>query len=170
MVHERSFYFCTSVVTSLFPCNFLRLWIFTSTLLLEPYLSYPWLFPLHCHSTSLSLIRSFVMLSLISSLPLSSLHITLLLIVYPPYKKNHPFSISNQELYFTHFPLYLSYSLPHELSTPSFNVFCLLSSLPLWSYLDVVICVPLKPPFSPLISRVVFYLPRPQLYSLIYHM
>ena len=82
MIHERSFYFCTSVVTSLFPCNFLRLWIFTSTLLLEPYLSYPWLFPLHCHSTSLSLIRSFVMLSLISSLPLSSLHILSLIHIW----------------------------------------------------------------------------------------
>jgi hypothetical protein len=59
------------------------------------------------------------------------------------------FFTSNWELYFTHFPLDVSYSLPLELSTPSFNVFCLLSPLRLWSYLDVVVCVPLKTSLLP---------------------
>jgi hypothetical protein len=75
---------------------------------LEPYLSYPKLFPLLRHFVTL--ILSFVMLFWISSLPLSSLHSTLLLILYLP-SKNLLSSTSISKLYLTHFPLDVSYSL-----------------------------------------------------------
>jgi hypothetical protein len=130
MIHERSFYFCTSVVTSLFPCNFLRLWTFTSTLLMEPYLSYPWLFPLLCHSASLTLILSFVMLSLISPLPLSSLHLTQLLILYLPFKFSS-FPSQSGSYILPIFPLVVSSSL--SLASSQLHpllCFCLVLPLP----------------------------------------
>ena len=54
--------FCTSLVISLFSYNFPQYWIFTSTILLELYLSYPWLFSPLRHFESLALTLSLVML------------------------------------------------------------------------------------------------------------
>jgi hypothetical protein len=156
--------FCMSLVISLFPCNIPRYWIF----LLRPFGWDPTYLTLDCffspcHFTSLTLILSFVTLLLISSLPLSSLHITLLPIVYLPYKIL-PFPSQIESCILPIFPwmYHILYHLnfqPHHLMC--FVCYCLYPCDPtlMLSY----VCQ-LKPPFSPLNLRVVFYCNIPKKY------
>jgi hypothetical protein len=63
MIHERSFYFAHPWWSRCFLVTSLGYeFFFTSTLLLEPYLSYPWLFSPLCHFASLALTLSLVTL------------------------------------------------------------------------------------------------------------
>jgi hypothetical protein len=125
---------------------------FSSTLLLKPYLSYPRLFLLIRHSASLTLILFFVMLSLISYLPSSSLHLTLLLILYLP-SKIFPRLSQFESCILPIFHRCILFFAAWKLSTSLFNVFCLLSPLPLWSYLDACHMSATKNLPSPLLIR-----------------
>jgi hypothetical protein len=178
--------FHTSFTVSLFPYNFPPWWIFTLTILLEPYMSYPFSVPFTsplCESR-LDSARCYAF----ACYPLYFCHPFILpwCLSYASYLKTFPPPISIWEWCFTY--LTLGHILFFTACKPCLNSIlcctctlgssmplsfllhpCLLSPLTLTIFMSLPRCLlwtyPLKPPLFQPSSRVLFYLSLPWLLS-----